>query len=140
MKLFIDANVLVAVLNREYPLFTYASQIMSLADRPNIGLFASPLSIAIAFFFSAKKSGVKTAKKKIQLMLKHVAIATMDGSSIQVSLQDVRILDLEDGMQHRAAIDANCDVLVTENIADFHFNSIPVLNCKEALLHVQRKA
>ena len=32
MRIFLDANILVSVLNKEYPLFTYSSRIISLAD------------------------------------------------------------------------------------------------------------
>ena len=36
MKLFLDANVLVSVLNKEYPSFTYTSRILSLDRQPQI--------------------------------------------------------------------------------------------------------
>ena len=32
MKIFLDATILVSVLNKEYPVFTYSSRILSLAD------------------------------------------------------------------------------------------------------------
>lgn len=31
MKVFIDANILVTVLNKEYPLFPYAAKLLSLS-------------------------------------------------------------------------------------------------------------
>jgi len=31
MKVFVDANILVSVLNKEYPLFTYSARILSLS-------------------------------------------------------------------------------------------------------------
>lgn len=34
MKLFLDADVLISVLNKEYPVFSYSSRIVSLADTP----------------------------------------------------------------------------------------------------------
>ena len=33
MKVFVDANILVSVVNKEYPLFPYTSRILSLAGK-----------------------------------------------------------------------------------------------------------
>ena len=52
MKIFVDAKVLVAILNKEYPLFSYASRILSFTDKKNFQGFASPICLAIAFYFA----------------------------------------------------------------------------------------
>ena len=64
MRLFVDSNILVATLNKEYPLFTWSSRILSLQGKQNIELFTSPLCLAIAFYFSCKKKWGKDGKKK----------------------------------------------------------------------------
>ena len=56
MRIFLDANVLVSVLNKEYPLFTYSSRILSLADHKGYEVFTSPLCLTIAFYFAEKKN------------------------------------------------------------------------------------
>jgi predicted nucleic acid-binding protein len=68
MKIFLDANILVSVLNHEYPLFNYSSRILSLADNADYQVFTSPICLAIAFYFSEKKSGRKLAKKKLGVL------------------------------------------------------------------------
>ena len=68
MRIFLDANILVSVLNKEYPLFTYAARIISLADNKKFTVFTSPLCLAIAFYFVEKKSGTQLAKQKIKLL------------------------------------------------------------------------
>jgi predicted nucleic acid-binding protein len=60
MRVFIDANILVATLNREYPLFNWSARVLSLHGNHNIQLFTSPLCLAIAFYFATKKSGEVT--------------------------------------------------------------------------------
>jgi predicted nucleic acid-binding protein len=62
MKIFLDANILISVLNKEYPLFTYSSRILSLADDKRFQVFTSPVCLAIAFYFAEKKSGSALAK------------------------------------------------------------------------------
>ena len=53
MKLFLDANILVSILNKEFPLYTYTSRILSLVDNRKISVYTSPF--ALAFYFSEKK-------------------------------------------------------------------------------------
>ena len=55
MKVFVDANILVSVLNKEYPIYTYTSRILSLADNPAFEVYTSPICLAIAFYFAEKK-------------------------------------------------------------------------------------
>jgi len=55
VKVLLDANVLISVLNKEYPLFTFSSRILSLTDAKKQQLYTSPLALAIAFYFSSKK-------------------------------------------------------------------------------------
>jgi predicted nucleic acid-binding protein len=74
MRLFVDANILVATLNKEYPLFTWSSRLLSLQGKHDIVLFTSPLCLAIAFYFSSKKSGEKMAREKIEMLLQHIGI------------------------------------------------------------------
>ncbi len=74
MRIFLDANILVSVLNKEYPLFTYAARIISLADNKKFTVFTSPLCLAIAFYFAEKKSGTRLAKQKIKLLSEKILI------------------------------------------------------------------
>jgi predicted nucleic acid-binding protein len=74
MRIFLDANVLVSVLNKEYPLFTYTSRILSLSDSKVFTLFTSPVCLAIAFYFAEKKYKAATAKKKIEILCTHIHI------------------------------------------------------------------
>lgn len=66
MKLFLDANVLVSVVNKEYPLFTYSSRILSLASNPKFEVYTSPLCLAIAFYFAEKQNYRKSQNKIVK--------------------------------------------------------------------------
>lgn len=60
MKIFVDANILVAVFNKEYPAYDSCARVLSLAGKNNIELVCSTLSLGIAFFFAEKKMRTKT--------------------------------------------------------------------------------
>lgn len=138
-KLFIDANVLVAVLNKEYPLFTHAARVLSLADKPDIQLYTSPVCLSIAFYFGEKKSGQKKAREKIKLLLQHVAICPMNHEMVEQAINNPRIHDFEDGMQYYGALHVGCDYIITENQEDFYFSDITIKNCADFLQWYARK-
>lgn len=131
-RIFLDANVLVAVLNKEYPLFTYAAKVLSLSDH-NYELYTSPTCIAIAFYFSTKKHGERQSKKKIALLLDHIKLTTVDEACTKKSVEHPQILDIEDGIQYYSAASSNCNYIITENAEDFHFSDIPITSCESFL-------
>lgn len=133
MKIFIDANILISVLNKEYPIFTYSSRVLSLADIPKYKLFTTPLCLAIAFYFSSKKSGDKKAKEKIALLSEKIFLASISQKSVFQSLKNPKVNDLEDGFQYYSALEHNCSVIVTENLDDFYFSEIEVIGAEDFL-------
>jgi predicted nucleic acid-binding protein len=139
MRVFVDANILVATLNKEYPLFSWSSRLLSLQGNGNISIFTSPLCLAIAFYFSSKKSGEKMAREKIEKLLQHIGVTSMDENSTVQAIKNKQILDFEDGMENYSAIQHKCDCIVTENQKDFYFSEIEVIGCEEFLLKLKSK-
>lgn len=133
MKVFLDANVLVSVLNKEYPLFPISSRVVSLADRPEIDLYTSPICLAIAFYFSEKKSGSEMARLKIELLSKKILMTAVNQSTVDQTLANRQVQDLEDGLQYYSAVEGGCAVIVTEDLAGFYYSTIPVMNCQDFL-------
>lgn len=133
MKVFIDANVLVAVLNRQYPLFPHAARILSLSDNPRFKVYTSPICLAIAFYFAEKKSGTQQAKAKISILANKLKITKTDVETVQNAAANKAIHDFEDGLEYYAALQASCQVIVSEDVSDFYFSEIPVHNCEAFL-------
>ncbi len=127
MKIFLDANIIVSVLNKEYPLFTYTSRIISLADNSKFTVFTSPVCLAIAFYFAEKKYNTASAKKKIETLCEHVKIAAADKTTVLQSLRNPAVNDFEDGLEYYSALGNKCNCIITEDIGDFYFSKIEVL-------------
>ena len=130
MKLFIDANVLVAVLNKEQPLYSYAARVLSLADKPQFTIYTSSLCLGIAYYFAEKKSGREVANKKIRLLCSKINIAAIDQQAVLAAVDNPKVNDFEDGMQYYAAVQQKVDYIVTQNGVDFYFSDIPVKDCR----------
>jgi predicted nucleic acid-binding protein len=130
MKIFLDANILVAILNKEYPTFSLAARILSLADQPKYNFYTSPVCLAIAFYFAEKKTSSAVAKNKIKILLEHIMIAENLKNAIIKTLGNKKVHDFEDGLEYYAAVEVGCDCILTENLKDFYFADIEILDCK----------
>ena len=140
MRIFIDANILVATLNREYPLFNWSARVLSLNNKHNIQLFTSPFCLVIAFYFASKKSGEATAKKKIELLCQNIGITTVNQEITEKALKNQKIRDFEDGLQYYSALGHKCDYIITENQHDFYFSEIKVTSCEAFLKQLSTQA
>lgn len=138
MRLFLDANVLISVLNREYPDFMYSSRILSLVDSPRYHVYTSPLCLAIAYYFAEKKSGQIRARKKIDLLAEKIKITHLNTLTVRKALANQAIHDFEDGLEYYSAIDSKCECIVTANISDYYFSTIEVVTPAEFIIrHMQ---
>jgi len=133
MRIFLDANILVSVLNKEYPLFTYAARIVSLADNKKFTVYTSPVCLAIAFYFAEKKSGTQLAKQKIKLLSEKLSITAVGKNEVLQALENKQVNDFEDGIEHYAAVNNKCDVIITEDTGDFYFADIPACTAHDFL-------
>lgn len=136
MKVFLDANVLVSVLNKEYPVFTYSSRVLSLADISKYKFYTSPLCLAIAYYFAEKKSGNTQARYKIDLLISKLQITTVNDKTVRDTNSNKKIHDFEDGLQYYSAIHSGCKYIVTEDLNDFYFSEIEILTSRQFLENV----
>jgi predicted nucleic acid-binding protein len=137
MKIFLDANVLVSVLNHEMPTFTYSARVMSLPQyRTHYKLFTSPICLAIAYYFAEKKCGNMKAIEKMIILSNQIQITSIGHEEVVMVNSNKKINDYEDGLQYYAAINAKCDMIISENTKDFFFSEIPVHTSKSFILNV----
>jgi predicted nucleic acid-binding protein len=136
MKLFLDANVLVSVLNHELPVFTYSSRVLSLPTfQKRFSLYTSPICLAIAYYFAEKKCGNARALEKMQILSKELHITSVGQKEVELVNVNKKIVDYEDGLQYYAALHAGCTQIITENKKDFYFSELPVFSSKEFILN-----
>ena len=131
MKIFLDANILVSVLNKEYPLFPFTSRILSADQHSQFQLYTSPLCLAIAFYFAEKKSKAIIAKQKMELLVRNINIAGNSAWTVNYALANRKVHDFEDGLEYYAAIESGCSCIITEDAKDFYFSEIEVLSSQE---------
>jgi predicted nucleic acid-binding protein len=129
MKVFLDANILVSVVNKEYPLFSYSARILSLTSNRKFEVFTSGLCLAIAFYFAEKKNR-RTAFEKMKLMAENLSVAPINEGTVNKTVNNKKIKDFEDGLEYYSAEESGCKCIITEDEGDFYFSEIEVLNAK----------
>jgi predicted nucleic acid-binding protein len=139
MKIFLDANILVSVLNKEYPLFTYSSRIISLTDNKNFEVYTSALCLAIAFYFAEKKSGTRLARQKIELLATKLSITNTGENEVLKTMQNKKVNDFEDGLEYYSALASDCKLIITEDRDDFYFSKIEIMKTEDFLRKVVLK-
>ena len=135
-RIFLDANVIISVLNREYPLFRMSSRVLSLSENPAYKLCTSATSLAICFYFATKTSGENKAREKIKMLCEWIEVAEAGSKEVHAALSNPQVLDFEDGIQYYAAKHSGCQFIITENQNDFYFSEIQVMNCEHFLRQV----
>lgn len=136
MRIFIDANIIVSVLNNEQPLFRFTSRILSLPQlNSKYKIFTSPLCLGIVYYFAEKKSGKKRALEKIRVLSQNINITTIGEIEVVEASKNPEILDFEDGLQYYSAINSKCELILTENVPDFYFSKIKVLDSEDFLVN-----
>jgi len=79
------------------------------------------------------------ARKKIEMLLQHIGITTVDERITDQAIKNKLINDFEDGMEYYSAIQHKCDCIITENQNDFYFSEIEVVGCEAFLMKLQCK-
>ena len=128
MRFFLDANILVSVLNKEYPAYIYTSRVLSLAGTKDNTLVTTNICLAIAYYFAEKKHGKVKAKEKISLLVKHLDIAECGHKEAIAAIGNKRVHDFEDGLQYYAALHSKCVCIVSNDLDDFYFSDIQVMD------------
>ncbi len=134
MRIFLDANILVSVLNKEYPLFPYTARLLSLTRYSQFLLITSPVCLAIAFYFAEKKHGTSIARNKIALLLEHIKVADCGEKEAKMAVQNKQAHDFEDALQYYCALHARCEHIITNDLNGFYFAQIEVLTPEAFLM------
>ncbi len=132
-KLFADTNIVIDLLSRREPFYEEAANLFSMADRKQINLTISSLTIAntsYALLRQMDSSKAKSILRKLRLIVK---ILPLDDKIIGLALNDETFSDFEDGLQYFTAVENNQDLIITRNLKDFKASKIPAMTAKQFL-------
>ena len=133
MKVLLDANILLDVLEKRIPHFSDSYQIFMKAASKEIEAIIGAGSITDIYY--VLKRNCKDAQQALELIINMIQIVTpVDTKSIDIQeATEMGFSDFEDAVVTATAIRENVDYLITRNAADFSASPIPVMQPSDFL-------
>jgi predicted nucleic acid-binding protein len=130
-KLFVDTNIVIDLLSRREPFFEEAATLFSLADKKQVELAVSSLTIANIGYTLLRQMDSNKAKAILRKLRLIVKILPLDDKIIGLALNDESFLDFEDGLQYFTAIEYGQELIITRNLRDFKNSKLPIMTAKQ---------
>ena len=125
MRILIDINIILDVLEQREPFFQRSAQIWSAMENNQFEGIVPAHTITTLFYLIRKQLGSQQATVILTQILTVLSIVPVDQTIIQQALA-WGWQDFEDAVQMSAALNANATAIVTRNVADFRDHHIPV--------------
>ena len=132
-KIFVDTNILIDLLSRREPYFEEAATLFSLADKKQIELTISSLTIANTSYTLLRQMDSNKAKSILRKLRLIVNILPLDDKIVGLALNDETFSDFEDGLQYFTAIENGQELIITRNLKDFKNSKLPTLTAKQLI-------
>lgn len=130
-KIFVDTNIVIDLLSRRESFFEEAAALFSLADRKQIELSVSSLTIANTSYALLRQMDSNKAKSILRKLRLILNILQLDDKIVGLALNDETFSDFEDGLQYFTAIENEQELIITRNLKDFKYSKIPTMTAKQ---------
>ncbi len=132
-KVFIDNDILLDYFLQREQFVEAAESLFGYIQAKRIRGLVSMTSFSNFYYFIAKYRSKGTALNYLRLLSKFVSFVDVKASFVTPILYESKFKDLEDALQHSAALDAKADVILTRNIKDYLRSKIPVMTARDFL-------
>ena len=130
-KLFVDTNIVIDLLSRREPYYDEAATLFSLADKNQVELSVSSLTIANTSYVLLRQMDSIKAKSILRKLRLIVKILPLDDKIVGLALNDETFSDFEDGLQYFTAIENGQETIITRNLKDFKNSKLPTITAKQ---------
>ena len=136
MKLLIDANILLDVLQKREPHYKYSSLVWKLCETGKVTGYVSVLTFMNLVYIMRKE----LSPEKIDDIYKALALIftfeDLTEEDVKNALE-MQLKDFEDAVQIQTAIRITADFIITRNVKDFVKSPIPAYTPEELLNRVE---
>ncbi|MCG8580422.1 MAG: PIN domain-containing protein [Bacteroidales bacterium] len=130
-KLFVDTNIVIDLISRREPFFEEAAELFSLADKHQVELSVSALTIANTSYVLLRQIDSNKAKSILRKLRLILNILPLNDKVIGLALNDDTFSDFEDGLQYFTAIEDEQDIIITRNLKDFKKSKLPTMTARQ---------
>lgn len=134
MRLMLDLNVLLDVVQRREPFYQASASVLSrVIGGEDSGAIPSH-AVTTLYYIVQKLSGNQEAGRFVDWLLLHLEIVPQDRAQF-IRARSLQISDFEDAALASAAEASRCDLIVSRNVSDFEGSPVPVLTPDELLAY-----
>lgn len=129
-RLLVDTNIVLDLLGRRMPYFSEAEKLFNMAEKKQVLLFVSSLSI-VNIHYVLKNFKNEDETRTIIRNLKLI----VDELPVNKRITDLALnsdfRDFEDAIQYYTALDGQLEIIITRNVNDFKKSTLPVKTAGE---------
>lgn len=129
MRLFLDTNIVVDLLEGREPFCYDAAQLFTMAHDKRVELLVSPMTFSTASFL-LRKHGSEGVRNLLSNLRQLVRVTISDERTVDDSIAS-QFKDFEDAMQYYTALNAKAEIIITRNGKDFTASNLPVMTATE---------
>ena len=137
MRLLIDANILVDVLQKRLPHYDYSAQIWNLCANHEVEGIVSSLTFASIVYVMRKHLNAETICQVAEMLTQVFTVADFTSDAMQAAAQ-LRWRDYEDAIQAVTAKRLGADYIITRNVKDFTDSPVPFVTPEIFKLQILR--
>ena len=128
--IFLDSDVILDLLCKREPFYTFAAEIFTLGDLGKINLVTTSLVYANVFYILRKVLGIEKGKELLRKLRIIVGVIPVNEKTVDLALNS-SFSDFEDGLQYFTARENNIQILITRNIKDYKGKEILIQTPEE---------
>ena len=135
MRLLIDGNIVLDILQKRLPHYSDSSKIWKLCETDQADGFISALTFANLVYIMRKEldaAGIEDVLKKLSLIFHFTDLSVPD----MMKAAEMKWDDFEDALQAVTAERVHADYIITRNVRDFNKSKIMALTPTEYLRRV----
>ena len=133
MKVFLDANIIIDVVQNRTDFVEQSSKILQSGLEGLIDLCASDVTFTTVSFYARKQRTTEQLYEIMQSLRDFIDVAPTGKIAIDWALQR-KAKDFEDSVQYYAALRTGADYIVSRNVRDYPFDDIPVVTPQDFLI------
>lgn len=116
--IFVDSDVILDVLEKREPFYSYSAQILTLGDEKKIKLVTTSLVFSNVYYLLRKHLGIDKAKESLRKLRVIVDVISVNAKEVDLALNS-EMSDFEDALQYFTALNSRIGFIITRNVRDY---------------------
>jgi predicted nucleic acid-binding protein len=135
MRVTVDLNVLLDVIQHRQPHYPASAQVLSSIARGDIDGAVPGHALTTIHYVVSKYADRTMAEKAIDWILGDFEVVG-EGKEVMLRARGLSMTDFEDAVVAAAAESLRCTWIVTRNVSDFERSPVPAVTPEELLEHL----